>query len=98
MLKYLNVLDENGERVSENRVDETTLLIPLHYKEFENKILEEYNIEDSVAHKYTHEDIIYILDGQVYNSFIHPDMYNYDCIFIFRNVYKDEYYIYGFDF
>lgn len=98
MLKYLNVLDENGERVSENRVDETTLLIPLHYKEFENKILEEYNIGDSVAHKYTHEDIIYILDGQVYNSFIHSDMYNYDCIFIFRNVYKDEYYIYGFDF
>ncbi|CDF58769.1 hypothetical protein [Thermobrachium celere] len=96
MLKYLTILDEKGKEITEDKINKNTILVPMHYKKYESILLNEYKRNLSEKNM-INTNIIYIKDGQVYDSIFFPNMYIYDCIFEITNIEKEEYYIYGFN-
>ncbi|HOV25083.1 MAG TPA: hypothetical protein PK566_01805 [Pseudobacteroides sp.] len=86
MLDLLHIFDEQGNEIQVIHIDskEETFLVPIHYKNDIDKILECYQAEDNAK-------IIYIKNGQIHEDILYPHRFVYDSIYCVHKLQKELY-------
>lgn len=83
MLNVIDILDESGRTIkaTQVRADSNTLLIPIHFKNNTEKILEYYQLGKDTS-------IIYIQNGQIHSDILCPGLYVYDSVYFIHRLQK----------
>ena len=86
MLDVLKVLDENGEKIQTANLnsDEIRLLVPVHYKNQIQELLEHYGFDKQTS-------IMYIQDCQIQSDITNPGYYTFDNIYYIQDLEKTLY-------
>lgn len=86
MLTLLDILDCSGNKIDISQVDTKTdtVLIPIHYKNYSEVILNYLNLGSDIK-------IIYIQNGQVTDDILWPGYYIYDSIYYIHPLKKALY-------
>ncbi|WP_223556590.1 MULTISPECIES: hypothetical protein [Lysinibacillus] len=84
ILELLDIVDEKNNKINASQVKANTLLIPIHFKNDIEMILDYFQLEKNTK-------IIYIKNGQVQENILWPGNYIYDSIYYIHELKRTLY-------